>query len=138
MKGFKDPLYWYQKQNNNYGIPFCFRRHSQIVHHRDRHTLIKANKGKVWHKSPMYQEIVPRSSMDTDARWEYGPTKDCVFGYKLHLNPVLVPLRFLYFRICNSQYTLTNDYLKLNKFNKCISRIPYHYNELSNHYTYNI
>jgi hypothetical protein len=40
-------------------------------------TLIKANKGKVWHKSTyMNKEIVPRSDMDTDARWwDYSHTK---------------------------------------------------------------
>ena len=34
-------------------------------------TLIKANKGKVWHKSSMKKGIVPRSGIDTDARWGY-------------------------------------------------------------------
>ncbi len=31
-------------------------------------TLIKA-KGHVWHKSSMKKGVVPRSSIDTDARW---------------------------------------------------------------------
>ncbi|HEX5185264.1 MAG TPA: hypothetical protein VFV86_00100 [Nitrososphaeraceae archaeon] len=31
-------------------------------------TLIKA-KGHVWHKSSMKKKIVPRSGIDTDARW---------------------------------------------------------------------
>ena len=43
----------------------------------DSTTLIKANKGKVWHKSSyMNKEIVPRSGIDTDARWwDYSHTK---------------------------------------------------------------
>jgi hypothetical protein len=48
-------------------------------------TLIKANKGKVWHKSSMNKEIVPRSGIDTDARWGYSHTKGWIFGYKLHM-----------------------------------------------------
>ena len=47
-------------------------------------TLIKA-KGHVWHKSSMKKGIVPRSGIDTDARWGYSHTKGWVFGYKLHL-----------------------------------------------------
>ncbi len=31
-------------------------------------TLIKA-KGSVWHKSSMKKEVVPRSGIDTGARW---------------------------------------------------------------------
>ncbi len=47
-------------------------------------TLIKA-KGSVWHKSSMEKGVVPRSGIDTDARWGYSHTKGWVFGYKLHL-----------------------------------------------------
>ena len=47
-------------------------------------TLIKA-KGHLWHKSSMKKGIVPRSGIDTDARWGYSHTKGWVFGYKLHL-----------------------------------------------------
>ncbi len=48
-------------------------------------TLIKA-KGHVWHKSSMKKGVVPRSGIDTDARWwGYSHTKGWVFGYKLHL-----------------------------------------------------
>ena len=47
-------------------------------------TLLKA-KGRVWHKSSMKNRIVPRSGIDTDARWGYSHTKGWVFGYKLHL-----------------------------------------------------
>ena len=29
--------------------------------------------------------VVPRSGIDTDARWGYSHTKGWIFGYKLHL-----------------------------------------------------
>ena len=48
-------------------------------------TLIKAKRGKMWHKSSMGKGIVPCSGMDTDARWGYSHTKGWVFGYKLHM-----------------------------------------------------
>ncbi len=38
-------------------------------------TLLKA-KGRVWHKSSMNKGVVPRSGIDTDARWGYSHTKD--------------------------------------------------------------
>ena len=47
-------------------------------------TLIKA-KGHVWHKSSMEKGTVPRSGIDTDARWGFSHRKGWVFGYKLHL-----------------------------------------------------
>ena len=47
-------------------------------------TLLKA-KGHLWHKSSMKSGVVPRSGIDTDARWGYSHTKGWVFGYKLHL-----------------------------------------------------
>jgi hypothetical protein len=47
-------------------------------------TLLKA-KGHLWHKSSMKKGVVPRSGIDTDARWGYSHTKGWVFGYKLHL-----------------------------------------------------
>ncbi len=47
-------------------------------------TLLKA-KGSVWHKSSMKKGVVPRSGIDTDARWGYSRTKGWIFGYKLHL-----------------------------------------------------
>lgn len=47
-------------------------------------TLLKA-KGCVWHKSSMKRGALPRSGIDTDARWGYSHTKGWVFGYKLHL-----------------------------------------------------
>ena len=59
-------------------------------------TLIKANKGKVWHKSSMKKGIVPRSGIDTDARWGYSHTKGWIFGYKLNMvsstGSIIVPL----------------------------------------------
>ncbi len=33
----------------------------------------------------MEKGIVPRSGIDTDARWGYSHTKGWIFGYKLHL-----------------------------------------------------
>jgi hypothetical protein len=58
-------------------------------------TLIKA-KGSVWHKSSMKKGIVPRSGIDTDAKWGYSHTKGWIFGYKLHFTcttgELVVPL----------------------------------------------
>ena len=60
-------------------------------------TLLKAYKGKVWHASSMKQGIVPRTGIDTDARWGFSHTRGWIFGYKLHMvcstdSPVIVPL----------------------------------------------
>ena len=58
-------------------------------------TLLKA-KGHVWHKSSMKKGAVPRSGIDTDARWGYSHTRGWIFGYKLHLTStagnLVVPL----------------------------------------------
>lgn len=60
--------------------------------------LIKSKgKDKVWHKSSMKEGIIPRSGIDTDARWGRSHTKGWVFGYKLHMIcntdlPTIVPL----------------------------------------------
>ena len=58
-------------------------------------TLLKA-KGHIWHKSSMNKGIVPRSGIDTDARWGFSHTKGWIFGYKLHLisstGSIIVPL----------------------------------------------
>lgn len=58
-------------------------------------TLLKA-KGHIWHKSSMNKGIVPRSGIDTDARWGLSHTKGWIFGYKLHLisstGSTIVPL----------------------------------------------
>jgi Transposase DDE domain len=47
-------------------------------------TLLKA-KGSGWHKSSMIKGVVPRSGIDTDARWGFSHTKGWIFGYKLHV-----------------------------------------------------
>ena len=58
-------------------------------------SLLKA-KGHVWHRSNMKKNEVPRSGIDTDAKWGYSRTKGFVFGYKLHLacstGSLIVPL----------------------------------------------
>jgi hypothetical protein len=58
-------------------------------------TLLKA-KGHIWHKSSMKKGIVPRSGIDTDARWGFSHTKGWIFGYKLHMisstGSTIVPL----------------------------------------------
>jgi hypothetical protein len=58
-------------------------------------TLMKA-KGFVWHKSSMEQGVLPRSGIDTDARWGFSHTKGWIFGYKLHMisstGSIIVPL----------------------------------------------
>ena len=58
-------------------------------------TLLKGN-GHVWHKSSMTDGVVPRSGIDTDARWGFSHTKGWIFGYKLHLisstGSIIVPL----------------------------------------------
>jgi hypothetical protein len=46
--------------------------------------LLKSN-GHVWHKSSMKEGIVPRSGIDTDAKWGRSRTKGWLFGYKLHM-----------------------------------------------------
>ncbi len=59
-------------------------------------TLLRS-KSKVWHSSSMKQGIVPRSGIDTDARWGFSHTKGWTFGYKLHMvsstdSSVIIPL----------------------------------------------
>ena len=58
-------------------------------------TLLKA-KGHLWHKSSMIKGIVPRSGIDTDARWGFSHIKGWIFGYKLHITSstgsLIVPL----------------------------------------------
>ncbi len=46
--------------------------------------LLKS-KGHVWHASSMKEGIVPRSGIDTDARWGFSHTRGWIFGYKLHI-----------------------------------------------------
>jgi hypothetical protein len=45
----------------------------------------------------MKKGIVPRSGIDTDARWGYSHTKGWIFGYKLNMvsstgSSIIVPL----------------------------------------------
>ena len=58
-------------------------------------TLLRA-KGHLWHKSSMIKGVVPRSGIDTDARWGFSHTKGWIFGYKLHITAstgsLIVPL----------------------------------------------
>lgn len=48
-------------------------------------TLLKAYKDRVWHASSMKEGIIPRSGIDTDARWGFSHTRGWIFGYKLHM-----------------------------------------------------
>ncbi len=58
-------------------------------------SLLKA-KGRVWNRSNMKKNEVPRSGIDTDAKWGFSRTKGWVFGYKLHIacstGSLIVPL----------------------------------------------
>lgn len=58
-------------------------------------TLLKS-KGHVWHASSMKERVVPRSGIDTDARWGFSHTKRWIFGYKLHIvsstDSIVIPL----------------------------------------------
>ncbi len=58
-------------------------------------SLLKV-KGHVWHKSSMEKNEVPRSGIDTDAKWGYSRTKGWIFGYKMHVacstGSLIVPL----------------------------------------------
>src|SRR2546423_1432024 len=59
-------------------------------------TLLRA-KGHLWHKSSMIEGVVvPRSGIDTDARWGFSHSKGWIFGYKLHITSstgsLIVPL----------------------------------------------
>ena len=60
-------------------------------------TLLKADKGHVWHVSSMKEGLLPHSGIDTDARWGFSHTRGWIFGYKLHMvcstdSSVVVPL----------------------------------------------
>jgi hypothetical protein len=48
-------------------------------------TALLRSKGKVLHRSSMKKGVVPRSGIDTDARWGHSRTKGWTFGYKLHM-----------------------------------------------------
>ncbi|HET7642373.1 MAG TPA: transposase [Nitrososphaeraceae archaeon] len=67
-------------------------------------TLIKA-KGHVWHKSSMKKKVVPRSGIDTDARWGFSHTK----GMDIWIQAASIQYWFYYSsigsRLYNCQYT---------------------------------
>ena len=61
-------------------------------------TLLRA-KGHLWHKSSMIKGVLPRSGIDTGARWvgiQFSHAKGWIFGYKLHITAstgfLIVPL----------------------------------------------
>jgi hypothetical protein len=58
-------------------------------------TLLRA-RGHLWHKSSITKGVVPRSGIDTDARWGFSHTKGWIFGYKLHITSstgsLIIPL----------------------------------------------
>jgi hypothetical protein len=57
--------------------------------------LLKSKGHVVWHASSMKKRVVPRSVIDTDARWGFSHTKGWIFGYKLYMvcstDSVIVP-----------------------------------------------
>ncbi len=59
-------------------------------------SMIRARNGHVWHRKQMRSGKVPRSGIDTDARWGFSATNGWQFGYKLHLScgtgQLVVPL----------------------------------------------
>ena len=59
-------------------------------------SMIRAKNGHVWHRKQMISGKVPRSGIDTDARWGFSGTKGWLFGYKLHMScstgKLVVPL----------------------------------------------
>ena len=59
-------------------------------------STIRAKNGHVWHRKQMIIGKVPRSGIDTDARWGFSGTKGWQYGYKLHMScstgKLVVPL----------------------------------------------
>jgi hypothetical protein len=59
-------------------------------------TLIHAANRRIWHKSDMVSNTMPRSGIDADARWGFARTKGWIFGYKIHMccstGKLVVPL----------------------------------------------
>ena len=59
-------------------------------------SLIYAANRRIWHKKDIMQNTMPRSGIDTDARWGFTRTKGWMFGYKLHMScstgKLVVPL----------------------------------------------
>ena len=62
--------------------------------------LLRA-KGHLWHKSSIIKGVLPRSGIDTDARWGFSHTKGWIFGYKLHITAstgfLIVPLSAVFY-----------------------------------------
>ena len=46
-------------------------------------TLLRA-KGHLWHKSSMIKGVLPRSGIDTGARWGFSHAKGWIFGTDTH------------------------------------------------------
>jgi IS5 family transposase len=59
-------------------------------------SMVRARGYKVWHKKDMASNTMPRSGIDTDARWGFSATRGWTFGYKMHIScttgDVIVPL----------------------------------------------
>jgi len=59
-------------------------------------SMIRAKNGHIWHRKQMIQGTIPRSGIDTDARWGFSATKGWQYGYKLHIccttGSIVVPL----------------------------------------------
>ncbi|MGI0068674.1 MAG: transposase, partial [Nitrosopumilaceae archaeon] len=59
-------------------------------------SMMRARNGHIWHRKHMISGYVPRSGIDTDARWGFSRSKGWMFGYKLHLScstgSLVVPL----------------------------------------------
>lgn len=53
-------------------------------------------RGPVWHHVHIKKGIIPRTGIDTDARWGFARTKGWIFGYKIHVvsstGKLVVPL----------------------------------------------
>jgi hypothetical protein len=47
--------------------------------------MVHAKGYRVWHRSDIRSNKVPRSGIDTDARWGFARTKGWIFGYKIHI-----------------------------------------------------
>ncbi|WP_157926845.1 transposase [Candidatus Nitrosotalea okcheonensis] len=59
-------------------------------------SMIRAKNGHVWHRKHMISGHLPRSGIDTDAKWGFSGTRGWIFGYKLHMTcstgKLIVPL----------------------------------------------
>jgi len=82
-------------------------------------TMIRTRGAKVWHKSHIKSNTIPRSGIDTDARWGFSATKGWLYGYKLHIccttGSLVVPL--------SAAVTSANVYDNQLYHNGCIETI---------------